>query len=110
IKEVVTDILTQRYNTGLIQQGTTRAVRLAKVKGYTKQVASQIGSAVTQLISLAKLGQGAYEAAEKLEVLREELGKMRKALFEMELQFEDLLSEMKISRSVYNKCRQTWQS
>jgi len=109
IKEVITDLLTQRFNTGLIQQGTPRTVRLAKVKGYTKQVASKLGSAVTQLISLAKIGIGAYEAAEKLEFLREELGEMRKALFEMELQFEDLLSEMKISRSVYNKCRQTWQ-
>ena len=43
------------------------------------------------------------------EFLREELGEMRKGLFEMELEYEDLLSEMKISRSVYNKCRQTWQ-
>ena len=108
LQEVISDLLTQRYQKRLIQQGTTRTVQKALVKGYSKQVASHLASAAGQLISLGKIGSGAYTAAKKLEVIRQEISEIRKSLFEMELHYDDLLSEMRLSRSVYQKCRQSW--
>jgi hypothetical protein len=108
LEEVISDLLTQRYQKRLIQQGTTRTVQKALVKGYSKQVASHLASAAGKLISLGKIGSGAYTAAKKLEVIRQEISEMSKTLLEMELRYDDLLSEMRLSRSVYQKCRQTW--
>jgi len=109
IQNVISECLTQRYQTRLIQRGTPSALRNSLLKGYTKQVASHIASGIMQFISLGKIAYGAYTEAEKLEAIREIMGKVRKSLFEMELLYEDALSEMRISRSVYEKCRKMWQ-
>lgn len=109
IQNVITECLTQRYQTRLIQQGLPGAVRNSLVKGYPKQVASHIASGVMQFISLGKIAYGAYTEAEKLEAIREIMSGVRKSLFEMELLYEEALSEMRISRSVYEKCRKMWQ-
>jgi hypothetical protein len=108
LQGLISDLLTQRYQTSLIKRGTPKALHKSLVKGYSKQVASHLASAASQLISLGKIGSGAYTAANKLEFIREELSEIRKSLFEMEQRYEDLLTEMRISRSVYQKCRQTW--
>ncbi len=108
LQEVIKDLLTQNYQKSLLQSGTPKALHGSLVKGYSKHVASHLASAVGQLISLEKIGAGVNTAAKKLEVIRQEISEMSKALFEMELRYDDLLTEMRISRSVYQKCRQTW--
>jgi len=109
MQNVISECLTQRYQTRLIQRGLPDVLRNSLVKGFNKQVASHIASGVMQFISLGKIAYGAYTEAEKLEAIRESMSKVRKSLFEMELLYEDALSEMRISRSVYNKCRKMWQ-
>ncbi len=110
IQNVISESLTQRYQTQLIQRGVPSTLRNSLIKGFNKQVASHIASGVMQFISLGKIVHGAYTAAEKLEAIRGIMSKVRKSLFEMELLYEDALSEMRISRSVYNKCRKMWHS
>jgi hypothetical protein len=110
MQNVISECLTQRYQTQLIQRGVPSTLRNSLIKGFNKQVASHIASGVMQFISLGKIVHGAYTAAEKLEAIRGIMSKVRKSLFEMELLYEDALSEMRISRSVYNKCRKMWHS
>jgi hypothetical protein len=108
LKSVIEDCLTQSYQQQLIQRGTTGAASKVLVNGYSQQVAGPIASYLANWVSLVKLGSSAHTAAKKLEVIRQEISEISKSLFEMELRYDDLLSEMKISRSVYQKCRQTW--
>ena len=68
-----------------------------------------MASGVMQLISVGKIVYGAYTEVQKLEAIREIMGKLRKSLFELELLYGEALSEMRISRSVYEKCRKLWQ-
>ncbi len=108
-QNVITEVLAQRYATRLAQRGFSTSVRGPLLKGYTKRVASQLASRVMQLISVGKIVYGAYTEVQKLEAIREIMGKLRKSLFELELLYEEALSEMRISRSVYEKCRKLWQ-
>lgn len=109
IQNVISECLTQRYGARLVQKGYSASVRNALMKGYTSKVASQIASGVMQLISVGKIVYGGYTEVKKLEAIREIMGKVRKSLFELELLYEEALSEMRISRSVYEKCRKMWQ-
>lgn len=109
VQNVISEVLTQRYATSIAQRGVSTSVRSALVKGYTSQVASQIASGVMQLISVGKILNGAYSEVQKLEAIREIMGKVRKSIFELELLYDEALSEMRISRSVYEKCRKIGQ-
>ena len=109
VKNVISESLTQRYQTRLVQRGISGTVRKAAIKGYNTAVAGPLSSGLMSLVSFGKLAYGAYTEAQKLEAIREMMSKVRKSLFEMELLYEDTLSEMRISRSVYNKCRKMWQ-
>ena len=109
IQNLITESLTQRYGNRLAQKGYSTSVRNALMKGYNAKVASQIASGVMQLITVGKIVYGAHQEVEKLEGIREIMGNVRKSLFEMELLYEEVLSEMRISRSVYEKCRKMWQ-
>ena len=109
IQNVISECLTQRYQTSLVQRGVPAALQNSLVKGYSKQVAGHIASGFMQFISVGKIVYGAYTEVEKLEAIRENMSDLRKSLFELELLYEDALSEMRISRSVYEKCRKMWQ-
>jgi hypothetical protein len=105
LQNLISEALTNRFQKSLIEQGI---VNKAPVVGYAKDVAGPIASYLANWISLVKLGSSVNTTAKKLEVIRNEISEIRKALLDMEMRYDDLLSEMRISRSVYNKCRQTW--
>jgi hypothetical protein len=105
LQNLISEALTNRFQKSLIEQGI---VNKAPVVGYAKDVAGPIASYLANWINLVKLGSSVNTTAKKLEVIRNEISEIRKALFEMEMRYDDLLSEMRISRSVYNKCRKTW--
>jgi hypothetical protein len=110
MKTAISDTLLQEYQSRLAQRGISGTVRKAAIKGYSTAVVGPLSSGLMNLVSFGKIAYGAYTEAQKLEAIREMMSKVRKSLFEMELLYEDALSEMRISRSVYNKCRKMWQS
>jgi hypothetical protein len=105
LQNLISEALTNRFQKSLIEQGI---VNKAPVVGYAKDVAGPIASYLANWINLVKLGSSVNTTAKKLEVIRNEISEIRKALLDMEMRYDDLLSEMRISRSVYNKCRQSW--